>query len=489
MISFKQLLESIDNVTVMHDINCEIRDVCYDSRKASEGSVFVALNGINTDGVRYIFDAIDSGATAVVTNRFIEGIPENIAYAVAKDTREALGKFSSLLFGNPSKDLKLIGITATSGKTTVSHIVYSILNVAGYLTGLIGTINMRVGKEIIDSTHTTPQSRELQEIFSKMVETDTKACVMEVSSHSLDQSRVTATDFDVVAFLNVSRDHLDYHKTVENYKNAKLKLFTKYSSNKTVAVVNTDDLFSKNILSSCKSKVITFSAKDTNADVYATDSHISGNYVKFVLNIAGDKTDITFNMGGEFNIYNALAAASITYAMGISIEDIKKGIEVCKPVTGRFESIPNEKNISVIVDYAHTPDELEKVLESAKRITKDRIIVVFGCGGNRDSGKRPIMGMIATRNADYAIITSDNPRFEDPNLIIDQIYEGIEPEYNSKTWREPRRYKAIEKAITMAHSGDVIILAGKGHETYQEIKGERFDFDDSKVARIILDNL
>ena len=488
MISFKQLLGTIINYELKHDIDCMLNNVCYDSRKVTKDSVFVALNGTNTDGVRYIFDAIDNGAIALVTNRFIEGIPSHVAYAVAQDTREALGKFSSALFQNPSKNFKLIGITATSGKTTVSHIVHSILTHAGHLTGLIGTINMRVGNDIVTSTHTTPQSRELQEFFYKMSENGTSACVMEVSSHSLDQARVTAAEFDIVVFLNIARDHLDYHKTLEAYKSAKLKLFNKYSNAKTIAVVNLDDSFAKNIISACKGKVITFSTK-SNADVYTTDSIINSNYVSFKLNINGKSETVIFHTGGEFNVSNATAAAAIAYSMGVDMIDIKKGIEACLPVKGRFEPVPTNKDFSVIVDYAHTPDELENVLNSVRKITKNRLITVFGCGGNRDAGKRSIMGMIATKCADYVVVTSDNPRYEDTNLIIDQIYEGIAPECNINTWREPNRKEAIKKAISMAQAGDVVILAGKGHETYQEIKGERFDFDDSKVARGILDNL
>lgn len=488
MKNFNSLVKSITNIEIIVPSDAPITDICYNSQKATPGSLFVALNGTNTDGSRYIQDAISNGAVAIISDKIPDNIPDNIGFARSKNTHDALAQLSSIFYDNPSSKLKLIGITATSGKTTVSHIVHSIFKNADYKTGLIGTINIKIGDEIINSTHTTPESRDLQEIFKKMIDVNTDVCVMEVSSHSLDQGRVAASEFDVAAFLNIARDHLDYHKTAEAYKNAKLKLFTKFSNPNTIAVVNIDDPFAIDIISSYKGKVITFSAT-RKADVYATDCIANTNHVDFTLNIADIKIPITFHMGGIFNINNALAAAAICYACNISLPKIKRGIELCESVSGRFQSVKTNKDFSVIIDYAHTPDELEKVIDSAKNITDGRILLVFGCGGNRDKGKRSIMGRIGVSNSDYTIITSDNPRFENPTDIINDIIEGIPEDSKNKFKIETDRKKAIKEIIKLAQPKDVIVIAGKGHETYQEINGEKYEFNDSQIAKDILETL
>ncbi len=484
---FSEIAAGIGNIGQMIDTDKEITDICYDSRKVRPGCLFVAINGSNTDGSRYIPDALKAGAVAVLTEKPLESLslPEGTGYIKTDNALVAMAQASCRFFDNPSKKLKLIGITGTSGKTTVSHIVYSVLQNSGIKSGLIGTINVVIDGAATQSAHTTPLSRELQEIFANMVARKVGACVMECSSHALDQGRVEGCDFDICAFLNIARDHLDYHKTAEAYKEAKLKLFTSYARRKTACVVNLDDPFSREIISRCRGEVITFSTSG-NADVITRDAKVCADHVEFTLCIKGACVPVYFHMGGDFNVSNAVAAAAICYANGISLPDIKKGIELCKPVCGRFQAVRTDKPFSVIVDYAHTPDELEKLLISARKITKGRLLTLFGCGGNRDRGKRPIMGRIAVSNSDVSVISSDNPRYEEPMEIIREILPGIPEDMKDKTTIEPDRRKAIRQILLEARPDDVVVIAGKGHEGYQEIRGVRLDFNDLKIAEDIL---
>ncbi|MBO4548113.1 MAG: UDP-N-acetylmuramoyl-L-alanyl-D-glutamate--2,6-diaminopimelate ligase, partial [Abditibacteriota bacterium] len=468
---FRDLVNGIDNAGQVIDTSADITDICYDSRKVRPGCLFVAINGSNTDGARYIPDAIKGGAAAVLCEKAPESLdlPAGIGYIRSSNALISMAQASARFFDYPSRNMKLIGITGTSGKTTVSHIVYSILNNAGIKTGLIGTIKVAIGDQAAMSSHTTPLSRELQEIFAHMRGCGAGACVMECSSHALDQGRVEKCDFDICAFLNIARDHLDYHKTADAYREAKLKLFTEYAGPDSVSVVNLDDTFSREIISKCRGQVVTFS-QTGEADVTGKDASVYADHVEFTLCVGGVCVPVYFHMGGEFNISNVLAAAAICYADGISLPDIKKGIELCQPVSGRFQAVKCDRGFSVIVDYAHTPDELEKLLISARKLTKGRLLILFGCGGNRDRGKRPIMGRIAITNSDRAVISSDNPRYEEPMEIIREIISGIPGEYASRWTVEPDRRKAIKEIIREARKDDLVVIAGKGHEGYQEIK-------------------
>jgi len=485
---FIDVLASCD-YNLINDTDSDITNICYDSRKVVSGDLFVATSGTNTDGARYITDAIKKGAVAIVSDKEIDDLPKNIGYAISNNTRKALGLISSNFFGNPSSKLNIVGVTGTSGKTTVTNIIHSIYTNLGEVAGLIGTIANKIGTEAIPSTHTTPESRDLQELFAKMVSENASICAMETSSHALDQGRVYGTEFNIGVFLNIARDHLDYHKTIEAYKEAKLKLFSYYPNiqkKEFVAVINNDENILEDIKRVFNGKILTF-GQTSDADVYSTNEEVSISYVKFTLNYNGESVDVTFNMGGDFNVSNALAAATVAIIGGVSLEDIKYGIEHCGQVSGRFQSIDCGQDFSIIVDYAHTPDEMEKLLETSQKIKKNRIITVFGCGGNRDRGKRPIMGKIACDNSDFVIITSDNPRNEEPIDIIRDIVAGIEDD--SKYTIVSDRHDAIEFALKMAQKDDLVVLAGKGHENYQIVKDDSLHFDDKEEVEKILKNL
>ncbi|MBQ9358388.1 MAG: UDP-N-acetylmuramoyl-L-alanyl-D-glutamate--2,6-diaminopimelate ligase, partial [Abditibacteriota bacterium] len=358
---FCDLAAGIANAQQVIDTDTDITDICYDSRKVKPGCMFVAINGSNTDGARYIGDALKAGAAAVLTEKPLEALklPAGIGYIRTPNSLVSMAHAACAFYGYPSRKMTLIGITGTSGKTTVSNVVYSILSNSGIKSGLIGTINVIMDREKAPSTHTTPLSRELQQYFSEMVKKDIKACVMECSSHALDQGRVTGCDFDICAFLNIARDHLDYHKTADAYKEAKLKLFTEYAGPGSVSVINLDDPFSREIISKCKGEVVTFGTGG-HGDVVSRDAKIFADHVEFNLCVRDVCVPVYFHMGGEFNVSNVLAAAAICYAKGLSLPEIKNGIERCQPVSGRFQAVKSDKDFSVIVDYAHTPDELEK---------------------------------------------------------------------------------------------------------------------------------
>ena len=467
---------------IIQDTDKEILSVVYDSRKVTEGSVFVAVSGETTDGARYVGDAVRGGAVAVVSQKSVP-VPEGIGCIMADDTRFALGAIAKNFYGNPSAFMKLTGITGTSGKTTVSNVLYNIFKNKGIESGLIGTISNKFGNVEEPAVHTTPQAADLQEILFRMKEAGVGMCAMEVSSHALDQGRVFGAEFDCGVFLNIERDHLDYHKTIENYRNAKLKLFgfyPKHQSKDFVAVVNNDAGILDYVREVFQGKIITFGRND-KADVYSSNEKIFIDRVEFDLNYKGEKVHILFSMGGDFNVANALAAAAAAVRYGLSLEEISEGIRSCLPVNGRFQSVDCGQDFSVIVDYAHTPDEIEKLLQTANKIKKNRIITVCGCGGNRDKGKRPIMGQIACNNSDFVIITSDNPRNEEPMDIIDGITAGIRDKDNYITVCD--RAEAINKALSMAEKDDFVIIAGKGHEDYQLIKGVKYHFDDKEVVR------
>lgn len=479
-----KLEKLLENVSFELKETCDkdIKDIIYDSRIVTKDSLFVATCGTMTDGSRYINDAINNGACAIVTEKDIE-LPKGIANIKVKNSKEALGQISSNFFNNPSSKMTVIGVTGTSGKTTVTNVIFSIYSNINKKSGLIGTIVNKFGDRVETAKHTTPMSRDLQGLFSEMVNEDVKMCVLETSSHALDQGRVYGTEFNIGVFLNIARDHLDYHKTCEAYKKAKLKLFSYYPKKQKkpfVAVANYDEALDKEVKKVFDGQVISF-GRNEKADVYSTNEIISIDKVEFDLNYKGESVHIKFNMGGEFNVSNALAASAVAISDNISLEDIKKGIEACEPVNGRFQSVDCGQDFSVIVDYAHTPDEIEKLLVTVNKIKKQRIITVCGCGGNRDKGKRPIMGQIACDNSDMVFITSDNPRDEEPMDIIKDILDGIQSKKNYEVVCD--RAEAIKSALREANKDDFVVIAGKGHEDYQIIKGVKYHFDDKEQVR------
>ncbi|HHD2754036.1 TPA: UDP-N-acetylmuramoyl-L-alanyl-D-glutamate--2,6-diaminopimelate ligase [Clostridium perfringens] len=479
----KSLLNGLDYEVIKGNEESKIQNIRYDNRKIEQGDIFVCVKGFKVDGHSFIGDAVKKGAKAIIVQEDVS-VPEDITIIKVKDTRKALALMSSNYFGNPKDKLKIIGITGTNGKTTSAFMIKSILEKAGYKTGLIGTIANYIGNKKVDAVRTTPESYELHELFKNMVEAGVEYCVMEVSSHSLDLDRVYGVQFVEGIFTNLTRDHLDFHKTFENYYNAKFKLFERSNH----SIINLDDPYGTNIVEDIekrgvKTKVSTFSVeKDSDFKAFEIKSHSNGSEFKVKL----DKIEeFSINIPGEYNIYNSLGCIICAYNLNIPVEKIKEGLSDIV-IPGRCELVAKEKNLpySIIIDYAHTPDGLENILSTVKAFTKNRMISVFGCGGDRDKVKRPQMGEIGCKLSDVVIITSDNPRSEEPMDIINDIvkplkYDNFEIEVNRK--------EAIRKAMNMALEGDVIVIAGKGHETYQILKDETIHFDEREVVYDILE--
>ncbi|MFR5264110.1 UDP-N-acetylmuramoyl-L-alanyl-D-glutamate--2,6-diaminopimelate ligase [Clostridium sp.] len=478
----KELLKNSKYSLVKGKDDIEIKNLCYDNRKVKDGDVFLCIKGFKVDGHSFIEDAIEKGAKVIVLEED-RNIDADITIIKVDNTRKALAEMSSNFFNNPKDKLKIIGVTGTNGKTTSAFIIKSILEKAGKKVGLIGTIANYIDDKKIHTERTTPESFELHELFAEMVKEDVEYCVMEVSSHSLDLYRVYGIEFETGIFTNLTRDHLDFHKTFENYYNAKFKLF----KNSKLSLVNLDDSYGERVLEDLnKNKLdkVTFSI-NKNSEFKAYEVKNSANGSEFKLDINNNSEKFIINIPGLYNVHNALGCILTAYKLGIDLEFIKAGISDVT-IPGRCEMVAKERNLpySIIIDYAHTPDGLENILETIKGFAKGRIITVFGCGGDRDKVKRPQMGEIACKLSDIAIVTSDNPRTEEPIAIINDIINGLS--YDNYIVVE-KRYDAIEKAISIAKKDDVILIAGKGHETYQILATGTIDFDERKVVYEILD--
>jgi UDP-N-acetylmuramoyl-L-alanyl-D-glutamate--2,6-diaminopimelate ligase len=475
------LLEGLDFEVLDGNCNLDIGNIQYDSRKINKNDIFVAIEGFNLDGHKYIKAAIERGASAIITQKeFIGGYGATIIKV--DDTRIALSILSANYYDNPSKKLKLIGITGTNGKTTSTYMMKAILEAAGHKVGLVGTIANYIGDKRIDSHRTTPEALELQQLFHEMVEKGIEYCVMEVSSHSLALKRVYGVRFNCGIFTNLTQDHLDFHKTFEEYFEAKLLLFKESDS----IIVNIDDKYGKTIGEKIGKKVLSYSIEG-NADATSNIIKMHSRGIEFGIKYKNEIETIKLMIPGKYNVYNSLCSAVACLELGISMEYVKKGLESVT-VPGRCEIVTKgyELGFEVIVDYAHTPDGLENILKTAREFTEGRLITLFGCGGDRDKTKRPIMGKIATELSNIAIVTSDNPRTEEPGKIIEDIVAGIAT--NNYIVVENRR-DAIKKAIETAQKGDIIVVAGKGHEDYQEINGETISFDEKKIITEILGTL
>ena len=479
----KSLLKGLDYEVIKGNEESKVQNIRYDNRKIEQGDAFVCVKGFKVDGHSFIGDAIKKGAKTLIVQEDVS-VQEDITIIKVRDTRKALAIMSSNYFGNPKDKLKIIGITGTNGKTTSAFIIKSILEKAGFMTGLIGTIANYIGNKKVDAVRTTPESYELHELFKNMVDAGVEYCVMEVSSHSLDLDRVYGIQFEEGIFTNLTRDHLDFHKTFENYYNAKFKLFERSNH----SIINLDDPYGANIVKDIeergvKTKVSTFSIeKESDFKAFEIKSHSNGS--EFKVNLEGIE-EFSINIPGEYNIYNSLGCIICAYNLNIPMDKIKEGLsDVVIP--GRCELVAKEKNLpySIIIDYAHTPDGLENVLTTVKAFTKNRMISVFGCGGDRDKVKRPQMGKIGCELSDIVIITSDNPRSEEPMDIINDI---VKPLNYDNFVIEVNRKEAIRKAMNMALEGDVIVIAGKGHETYQILKDETIHFDEREVVYDILE--
>ncbi|WP_025719184.1 UDP-N-acetylmuramoyl-L-alanyl-D-glutamate--2,6-diaminopimelate ligase [Paenibacillus sp. 1-18] len=459
-----------------------------DSRRVQQGDLFLCLPGFTVDGHDYAGQAIASGAAALVVERELD-VP--VPQLVVKDARYAMAVLSDYMFDSPSRRLRMIGITGTNGKTTITYLIEKIMNDAGVNTGLIGTIQMRYGGQSYPMSGTTPEAVELQRYLGNMAEQGVKCCVMEVSSHALEQGRVKGTDFRTAIFTNLTQDHLDYHNTMEEYRAAKGLLFSRLGnafsrdvSDSKYAVLNADDPATSYFQAQTAAQVITYGV-EKESDVQASRISIGAKGTSFHVSTFKGDTDIELRMVGKFNVYNALAAITAALLEGISLADIKHSLESIAGVDGRVEPVDAGQPFAVIVDYAHTPDGLENVLRTVKEFAVGKIWCVFGCGGDRDRTKRPLMGKIAARYSDHSFITSDNPRTEDPEVILKDIEQGLIDEGVAAERYEliVDRRAAIHKAIEMASPDDVVLIAGKGHETYQLIGKTVHEFDDRIVAK------
>ena len=473
----RELLIGVDVIKATADLEMDITSVVYDSRKVTPGSLFVAVSGFATDGNKYIPMAMEKGAAAVITAREpLENVP---SVQVASD-RLALALIGCNYYGNPGSAMKMIGVTGTNGKTSSTLLLKHILEtVLGAKVGLIGTMENMIGQESIPTERTTPESFELQALLARMRDAGCTHVIMEVSSHAIALDRVAGLHYTVAAFTNLTEDHLDFHKTMEAYCDTKAELFNRCDR----AVGNVDDGWYDRLCGGAKCPMLTVSAKG-EAGLYARNVELLSDGIAFTAVCGGEAVDVRLPIPGKFTVYNALTVLGMALQLDISLSDAVEALKTAKGVKGRVEVVPTGKPYTVLIDYAHTPDGLENVLSSVKGFCKGRLIAVFGCGGDRDPIKRPIMGKIGTDIADIAIITSDNPRTEDPMTIIDHIVAGVEK--NNYEVIE-NRVKAIHHAMDIARENDIIVLAGKGHETYQEINGVKNHLDEREVVAAYLE--
>ncbi len=489
----KYLVRNLENIKTFGNANVFIKDISTDSRSVKSGGAFFAIRGSNTDGNKFIEQAIARGAVMVVSEK-APTLPErkNLFWVQTDDVLEKLSQVANEFYRNPSEKLKVIGITGTNGKTTLSYILERVLKRAGIKTGVIGTVNYRInGRKISAAANTTPLAHSLQKLIRRMSREKVKILIMEVSSHSLALHRVDNVQFDAAAFTNLKRDHLDFHKSKAEYLRAKIKLFHLLGASikePKIAAINSDDAASVEIKAKCGKKITIFSyGLNLEADFAASDIQISPEKTLFTIRYPTGKIKIESYLLGLHNVYNILAAFAILYAMGVKSRVIARGIAGIKNIPGRLEKIAAQ-GFSIFVDYAHTDDALKNVLENLRRITRKKIITVFGCGGDRDRTKRGPMGHVACSMSDTVIITDDNPRTEDPKRIFSDILKGIKGKFTNYRIITPRE-RAIYRAIKSAKQGDIVLIAGKGHENYQILKSGRIHFDDREVAKKALRQL
>nr|WP_297283199.1 UDP-N-acetylmuramoyl-L-alanyl-D-glutamate--2,6-diaminopimelate ligase [uncultured Agathobaculum sp.] len=457
----------------------EIREVRYDSRAVQAGDLFVAIRGFATDGHQYISKALEQGAVAVVCEEAPAGVPA----VVVENARQALAEIAANRFGHPADSMVMLGVTGTNGKTTTTYLVKHMLEDAGHKVGLIGTNQNLIGDEVIETERTTPESYELHALFARMRDAGCTHVIMEVSSHSLVLDRVYGIPFAVGAFTNLTQDHLDFHKTMEEYRKAKAMLFA--ISKK--GVINLDDDAAQAMLADAKCPCMTFSCEKDAADLTAKNIRLHADGVEFVATTKGELARVKLPIPGHFSVENALAALGMVLQTGMPLADAARSLATATGVKGRVEVVPTDTDYTVLIDYAHTPDGVENVLRAVRGFAKGRVIALFGCGGDRDRTKRPKMGEIAADLADFCVVTSDNPRTEDPKAIIDDILEGMQ---GTKTPMEVivDRPEAIHWALAHAKKDDVIVLMGKGHETYQEINHVKHHMDEREIVASFFDN-
>lgn len=480
-----EILKGIEDISIRGNSDIEVREIKYDSRQVQEGDMFVAIAGFKTDGHEYIQSAIENGAKVIAIENGrcdLDSISEAITVVIAQSTRKLLPLAACNFYGNPSREFKLVGVTGTKGKSSTTYMIKAILEKAGKKVGLIGTIANIIGDKEIEAERTTPESVDLQRLFRQMADAKVDVVVMEVSSHALALDRVLGCTFDMAVFTNLSQDHMDFHESFEDYLEAKAKLFKIAKE----GFVNCDDMYARRLMDMVTCPITTYGI-DNNPFVSARDLIITNSYTDFKMPFNRVMERIRIGMTGRFTVYNALAAICVCVKLGCSVENVIEGLESVR-VPGRGELVSNLRDITIMVDYAHSPASLESILKTVKVYTKGKVICVFGCGGDRDKTKRPLMGEISGRNAAYTVITSDNPRTEDPIQIAKEIEEGIK-KTKGKYKVIINRKKAIEHALRQAKTNDLVLIAGKGHETYQIIGEEKLHFDDKEVVTEILKKL
>ncbi len=481
----KDILYKAGLQEVVGTTNIAIQSVCFDSRKVDSFSLFVAIRGTLVDGHEYIEQAIEKGAVAVVCEQLPADKKEGVAYVVVKNSSEALGYIAANFYDHPSANMKVVAVTGTNGKTSIVTLLHQLFQSLGYKCGLLSTVTNKVGNESIEATHTTPDAISVNALLAQMRDEGCEYCFMEASSHAIDQHRITGVDFDLAIFTNITREHLDYHKTFAAYIKAKKALFDQLKP-EAFALVNSDDKNGMVMVQNTKAKVKTYAIKSF-ADFKA--KVIENQFTGLQLSIDGN--DVWTRLVGGFNAYNLLAVYGAAMLFEQEQLNVLTDISKLDTVQGRFQYMRTEENIASIVDYAHTPDALENVLSTIAdiRTRNEQVITVVGCGGDRDKGKRPEMAAIAAKYSDRVIFTSDNPRTEDPQGIIDDMQAGVQPQDFKKILSNTNRKEAIKSAVAMSQPGDIILVAGKGHETYQEINGVKHDFDDMAILKELFETL
>jgi len=476
----KELIEEREIVSIIGSDELQVSGISYDSRKVEAGHIFVAMQGEKADGHRYIESAVKRGAIAVIHDKELqdsERLFPVASFIRVRDSRKSLAFAANAFYHMPSRAMTVVGITGTNGKTTTTYILKSILEAWGKKVGLIGTIQQMIGDAVYPATHTTPESLEFQALLHDMLAAGCSHVVTEISSHALSQKRIDNTVFKAGVFTNFTRDHLDFHGTMDDYFLAKKRFFTDLLDTNAMSIINHDDSWGRRLSESILTGQYTYGL-EAGADIMASEMHNSFDGLRFRLTFRGRVYDIVSPLVGLPNVYNILSAAGAAASVGVPWEVILEGIRKSPAIRGRFEKVDVGQKFLAIVDYAHTEDALERLIYTARSLTRGKIITVFGCGGDRDRGKRPRMGAIATRLSDFVIITSDNPRSEKPEDIIKDVEAGAA---RKNYLIEDDRKEAIKRAVLMAEENDVVLIAGKGHETFQEIGGKRFSFNDREV--------
>jgi UDP-N-acetylmuramoyl-L-alanyl-D-glutamate--2,6-diaminopimelate ligase len=489
-LQLRQLVDELAAVKVEGPLDREVAGISYDSRRVTPGMVFVAIPGQQTDGHEFIRTAIDRGATAVICEK--NGlVTPRVTKIKVPDAREALARAAATYYQHPSRKLKVIGVTGTNGKTTVAFIVKQILQEAGVNCGLIGTVRYEIGERVIPAQRTTPEALEIQQMMAQMLRADCQACVMEVSSHALEQKRVSCVEFDAAVFTNLTQDHLDYHGTMENYFAAKKRLFAppEQGAKRAGAIVNIDDPFGARLSKENQADVLLTYGLAEAAKLRATQIRLDKDATQMVIETPQEKFPCRLPLIGRHNVYNALAAVGAGLLLKVGLPPIQAALNSVRTVPGRLEAIILGQPFGVFVDYAHTDDALRNVLTTLREVTSGRLLLAFGCGGNRDAGKRPKMGKVAAALADFTIITSDNPRREPPEKIAAEVEAGFCALRRDGFRVELDRRRAIEAILRSANPGDTVLIAGKGHETYQEFEDTVIPFDDRIYARETLEAL